>query len=69
MLGIKLNYHFLYEFTIKYFVIEDIGGFVGLYLFDEVYKIKDNKEIMGFSFGNKRNLEQGESLLLENWNS
>jgi hypothetical protein len=58
MLGIKLNYHFLCEFTIKYFVIVDIGGFVGLYLFDEVYKIKDNKEIMGFSFGNKRNLEQ-----------
>ena len=58
MLGIKLNYHFLYEFTIKYFVIEDIGGFVGLYLFDEVYKIKDSKEIMGFSFGNKRNLEK-----------
>jgi hypothetical protein len=58
MLEKKLNYHFLYEFTIKYFVIEDIGGFVGLYLFDEVYKIKDSKEIMGFSFGNKRNLEQ-----------
>jgi hypothetical protein len=58
MLEKKLNYHFLYEFTIKYFVIEDIGGFVGLYLFDEVYKIKDNKEIMGFSFGNKRNLEK-----------
>ena len=58
MLEKKLNYHSLYEFTTKYFVIEDIGGFGGLYLFDEVYKIKDSKEIMGFSFGNKRNLEQ-----------
>jgi hypothetical protein len=58
MLEKKLNYHFLYEFTTKYFVIEDSGGFGGLYLFDEVYKIKDSKEIMGFSFGNKRNLEQ-----------
>jgi hypothetical protein len=38
-------------------------------LFDEVNEIKDNKEIMGFIFGNKGNLEQGESLLLENWNS
>jgi hypothetical protein len=48
---------------------EDIGGFVGLYLFDEVNEIKDNKEIMGFIFGNKGNLDQGESLLLENSNS
>jgi hypothetical protein len=24
---------------------------------------------MGFIFGNKGNLEQGESLLLENWNN
>jgi hypothetical protein len=48
---------------------EDIGGFVGLYLFDEVNTIKDNKEIMGYIFGNKENLEQGESLLLENWNN
>ena len=48
---------------------EDIGGFVGLYLFDEVNTIKDNKEIMGYIFGNKKNLEQGESLLLENWNN
>jgi hypothetical protein len=43
--------------------------FVGLYLFDEVNTIKDNKEIMGYIFGNKKNLEQGESLLLENWNN
>jgi hypothetical protein len=48
---------------------EDIGGFVGLYLFEEVNTIKDNKEIMGYIFGNKKNLEQGESLLLENWNN
>jgi hypothetical protein len=48
---------------------EDIGGFVGLYLFDEVNTIKDNKEIMGYIFGNKENLEHGESLLLENWNN
>ena len=48
---------------------EDIGGFVGLYLFDEVSTIKGNKEIMGYIFGNKENLENGESLLLENWNN
>jgi hypothetical protein len=45
---------------------EDIGGFVGLYLFDKVNEIKDNKEFMGLIFGNKGNLKQEESLLLEN---
>jgi hypothetical protein len=48
---------------------EDIGGFVGLYLFDEVNGIKDNKEIMGLIFGNKENMEKGELLLLANWNN
>ncbi len=43
--------------------------FIGLYLFDEVNGIKDNKDIMSLIFGNKENMEKGESLLLANWNT
>jgi hypothetical protein len=33
---------------------EDIGGFVGLYLLDDVKGIKDNKQIMKIIFGDKK---------------
>ena len=46
---------------------EDIGGFVGLFLFDSVENIKDNKEVMGDIFGSPVNLEVGDSILLANW--
>jgi hypothetical protein len=46
---------------------EDIGGFVGLFLFNSVNNIKDNREVMGDIFGNPENLEVGDSILLANW--
>jgi hypothetical protein len=46
---------------------KDIGGFVGLFLFNSVDDIKDNKEVMGDIFGNPENLEVGDSILLANW--
>jgi hypothetical protein len=46
---------------------EDIGGFVGLFLFNSVDDIKDNKEVMRDIFGNPENLEVGDSILLANW--
>jgi hypothetical protein len=46
---------------------EDIGGFVGLLLFNSVDDIKDNEEVMGDIFSNPENLEVGDSILLANW--
>ena len=47
---------------------EDIGGFVGMYLFHSVEEIKDNSEIMKDIFSHPENLEIGSSILLSHWN-
>jgi hypothetical protein len=47
---------------------EDIGGFVGMYLFDAVDDIKNNTEIMGDIFSHPENREIGASILFSNWN-
>ena len=46
---------------------EDIGGFVGMFLFDSVDDIKDNSDVMKDIFGNNENLEVGDSILMANW--
>ncbi len=46
---------------------EDIGGFVGMFLFDLVDDIKDNSDVMKDIFGNDENLEVGDSILMANW--
>ena len=48
---------------------EDIGGFVGMFLFDSVDDIKDNSNIMKDIFGNVENLEIGDSILMANQNN
>jgi hypothetical protein len=45
---------------------KDIGGFVGLFLYNLVEDIKDNKELMGDIFDNPENLEVCDSILLAN---
>ena len=47
---------------------EDIGGFVGMYLFNAVDDIKNNTEIMGDIFSHPENREIGASILFSNWN-
>ena len=42
---------------------EDIGGFVGLFLFDSVDDIKDNSDVMKDTFRNVENLEVGDSII------
>ena len=46
---------------------EDIGGFVGMFLFDSVDDIKDNNDVIKNIFGNDENLEVGDSILMANW--
>ena len=46
---------------------EDIGGFVGMFLFESVDDIKDNSDVMKDIFGNDENLEVGNSILMANW--
>jgi hypothetical protein len=46
---------------------EDIGGFVGLFLFNSIDDIKDNEEVMGDIFSSPENLEVGDSILPANW--
>jgi len=46
---------------------EDIGGFVGTYLFDDIQKVKESNKLMTALFGNEENLEIGENILLANW--
>jgi len=46
---------------------EDIGGFVGMCLFDSIDEIKGNNEIMEGIFSHPENLEVGESVLKANW--
>jgi hypothetical protein len=48
---------------------EDIGGLVGMFLFDSVDDIKDNSNIMVDIFGNVENLEIDDSILMANWNN
>jgi len=48
---------------------EDIGSFVGMFLFDSVDNIKDNSDVMKDIFGNVENLEIGDSILMANWNN
>jgi hypothetical protein len=46
---------------------EVIGGFVGMFLFDSVDDIRDNSDVMKDIFGNVKNLEVGNSILMANW--
>jgi hypothetical protein len=46
---------------------EVIGGFVGMFLFDSVDDIRDNSDVMKDIFGNVKNLEVGDSILMANW--
>jgi hypothetical protein len=46
---------------------EDTGSFVGMFLFDSVDDIKDNSDVMKDIFGNVKNLEVGDSILMANW--
>jgi len=48
---------------------EDIGGFVGSYLFDEIALIKQNDKVMKAIFRHKENLFMSETILLSNWNN
>jgi hypothetical protein len=48
---------------------EDIGGFVGMFLFESVDDIKENSDGMKDIFGNVENLEIGDSILMANWNN
>jgi hypothetical protein len=48
---------------------EDIGGFVGSYLFDEIESIKQNDKVLKAIFGCEENLFMGETILLSNWNN
>jgi hypothetical protein len=48
---------------------EDIGGFVGSYLFDEIESIKQNNKVMKAIFGHEENFFMGETILLSNWNN
>jgi len=48
---------------------EDIGGFVGMFLFQSVDDIKENSDGMKDIFGNIENLEIGDFILMANWNN
>jgi GTP-sensing pleiotropic transcriptional regulator CodY len=48
---------------------EDIGGFVGTYMYEDVDDIKNNIQIMKNIFGHEENLEIGKMILLQNWNN
>ena len=51
------------------FLDEDIGGFVGAYLYDSLETIKHNETVMKAIFGHEENLEMGQTILLANWNN
>jgi hypothetical protein len=46
---------------------EDIGGFLGTYLFEDIGAVKDNSMTMKALLGNIENLEVGDKNLLANW--
>ena len=48
---------------------EDIGGFVGAYLFDDVESVKQNSDIMNYIFSDMENYESGGTILTMNWNN
>ncbi len=48
---------------------EDIGGFAGAYLFDNVEAVKESSVTMKNIFSDKENYETGETILLLNWNN
>ena len=48
---------------------EDIGGLVGGYLFDDVETVKQNSDIMSNIFSDMENYENGETILMINWNN
>ncbi len=48
---------------------EDILGFVGAYLFDDVETVKESTEIMKFFFSDLGNYEKGDTTLPMNWNN
>jgi hypothetical protein len=48
---------------------EDIGGFVGMFLFDSLDDIKDNSDIMKDIFGNDEKIEICDSILMVYWNN
>jgi hypothetical protein len=48
---------------------DDIGGFVGAYLFDDVETVKQNSDIMDNLFSDMENYENGETILMMNWNN
>jgi len=48
---------------------EDIGGFVGTYMYEDVDDIKNNIQIMKNIFVHEENLEIGKMILLQNWNN
>jgi hypothetical protein len=48
---------------------EDIGGFVGAYLFDDVESVKQNSDIMNNIFSDMENYESGDTILTMNWNN
>ena len=48
---------------------EDIGGFVGRYLYDSYDLIKDNKDVIEDIFSNPENAEVNDTILLANWSN
>ena len=48
---------------------EDIGGFVGAYLFDNIEAVKESAATMKNIFSDNENYETGETTLLLNWNN
>ncbi len=48
---------------------EDIGGFVGAYLFDDIESVKQNSDIMNNIFSDMENYESGDTILTMNWNN
>jgi hypothetical protein len=59
----------MYSSLDEYLREEDIGGFVGTYLFDDIQKVKESYKIMTAIFGNEENLEIEENILLANWDN
>ncbi len=48
---------------------ENIGGFVGAYLFEDVESVKQNSDIMHNIFSDMENYESGDTILTINWNN
>jgi hypothetical protein len=48
---------------------EDIGGFVGAYLFEDIESVKQNSDIMHNIFSDMKNYESGDTISTINWNN